>query len=1134
MREGFELKLFGVPEILDSSGISRRLRAKKQLSLLVYLSLEGRDQPVPRDLLAEMLWEGVPIERARHSLEQAISAIRGLMGGRAITRVGSGVRLSLALATDLDVLGDEPERLDVAHPLAQLDEWAGTEFAHWVERARARCLRLAEQALRESMARHRRNGETERVHRCAQVLYEIDELSDLAVHALAERELLRGDVIAAIRLLRDHIARVRDALGCMPQKDTERLLRRLEAGAHPPVELVPPRMAGAAAMLRPAVFVAREHELAQLEAEWESARTAGFQACLVEGPGGIGKSALVRRFAATLAARAQPVFLVSCQEIGEGIPFAAISDVVMALARDPSVSGTDPKWLAEVSRVHPGLRSVYPGIPEPPPAPAESIRLRVAEGVLHMLDAVADGGPVAIVFDDLQFMDPATRDVLHVLARRLEGHGVLLVATSRVRGLHGGLLAGPLGDEPLAWHRTLRLGPLERDDMRVLLTTLVPSLDSEAGGVHARILELAEGNPHFAEMLVQDWRQYAADSLAAGATTHELPANWSPPDSMRQAFAGLYRGVDALSRHILHVLAVARRSLGSDEIAGVIPHHAGTIDAAVWELLDCRVLRLDRGALSFKNELHRAFVYYAMDDDLRMFLHGRLGRALLSRANDTDLQMVIESAHHFVRAGEHERGAQAVLRAAPVVVESGAPHELEAALRAVLTGNHPVGLQSQLRFFLGKSLSAQGKYPEAVVILETLTDGTGTGSENSLAALVLVAQARQRARLGEDQSIAKMANDAVRLAQHARADSLLAVACQTAAEVASESGDAPMLAETLEITERLVTDSRSPEVRVRALFTKSYSLMVSGAFGAASNGFVESARGFQELALDAELAQALNGQGICLLSQGRHPEAIPLFANALRLARKRNDAIHEAVVLSNLGVAYEDAAMFRDAAQCYAAGRQTPTGRHAPRHLALAHANAANLAIVTGDFDGASERLSLAREYAKQCALWRVSVLLDLTEADLLIARGETELAWPLVSRAIRTMAGRERALDTNGKAIRLGLHYALASHGAPGLRSKLRELRATDRALRLADRLEVEAFVAWAERRACLPVTEPGIAARIEESGLLGVLAMLGALYIFPDESLTRELTESGAEMVERAYPASRRSLRLPTFSAI
>ena len=167
MREGFELRLFGVPEILDSAGLSRRLRAKKQLSLLVYLSLEGRDQPVPRDLLAEMLWEGVPIKRARHSLEQAISAIRGLLDARAVTRVGSGVRLSVALATDLDVLGDEPERLDVTHPLAQVDEWAGAEFAHWVERARARCLRLAEQARRDSTARPRRNGETERVHRRA-------------------------------------------------------------------------------------------------------------------------------------------------------------------------------------------------------------------------------------------------------------------------------------------------------------------------------------------------------------------------------------------------------------------------------------------------------------------------------------------------------------------------------------------------------------------------------------------------------------------------------------------------------------------------------------------------------------------------------------------------------------------------------------------------------------------------------------------------------------------------------------------------------------------------------------------------------------------------------------------------------
>src|SRR6266480_3877893 len=65
----------------------------------------------------------------------------------------------------------------------------------------------------------------------------------------------------------------------------------------------------------------REAELARLEATWHRVTAAGYQTCLVTGAPGIGKSSLIRRFATSVQARAWPVFVVSCQEIGQGIPY---------------------------------------------------------------------------------------------------------------------------------------------------------------------------------------------------------------------------------------------------------------------------------------------------------------------------------------------------------------------------------------------------------------------------------------------------------------------------------------------------------------------------------------------------------------------------------------------------------------------------------------------------------------------------------------------------------------------------------------------------------------------------------------------------------------------------------------------
>src|SRR5256885_17021605 len=114
---------------------------------------------------------------------------------------------------------------------------------------------------------------------------------------------------------------------------------------------------------------------------------SGSQTCLISGTPGIGKSALIRRFATSLQARAWPVFMVSCQEIGQGIPYAAVSDLITALGRDPAAGGTEPLWLAEASRVAPALRTIYPGVLVNDAAPTDSIRQRVAEAVRHMIDA---------------------------------------------------------------------------------------------------------------------------------------------------------------------------------------------------------------------------------------------------------------------------------------------------------------------------------------------------------------------------------------------------------------------------------------------------------------------------------------------------------------------------------------------------------------------------------------------------------------------------------------------------------------------------------------------------------------------------------------------------------------------------
>src|SRR5256884_7790055 len=455
----FQLTLFGSPQLVDSGDSPVRFRTKKHLAVLLYLHFEGRTRSIPRDRLVDLLWPEVAPEKGRHSLSQALLALRSCLGTGAVGGRQQGVRLLAGLPSGLSApRHGQVAPVRVADPLQGLDECGGTEFSHWVDGARVRLRAEARDALRAALREARASGNLFEMHRLATALRDVDPLCTDAVLALAERALLDGDSVAAVRLLKDHVRRAQAELGTNPNPEIARLLRRLERGERPGFLAQPSPLPER--LIRPRAFVAREVELGQLEAIWSRVGGAAYQTCLISGAPGIGKSSLIRRFATSLGARALPVFMVPCQKIGQGIPYATVSELITALGRDPAASGTEPLWLAEASRVCPGLRAIYPGIPPAPDAPPASIRLRVAEAVIRMMEAVADNGPVLLAFDDLQFLDPASREVLFLITRRLERVPTLILAGARADDAE--LRPDETGHGGLVWKENNHLQPLDR------------------------------------------------------------------------------------------------------------------------------------------------------------------------------------------------------------------------------------------------------------------------------------------------------------------------------------------------------------------------------------------------------------------------------------------------------------------------------------------------------------------------------------------------------------------------------------------------------------------------------------------------------------------------------------------------
>ncbi len=1101
----FQLKVLGSPQLVRGGRSPVRFRTKKHLALLLYLHFEGRGRSIPRDQLVDLFWPDVPPEKGRHSLSQALLAIRSLLGTHAVTGREQDVRLLGELPSDLTALREgHLAAVRVTEPLEGLDDCAGAEFAHWVDGARVRVKAQARDALRAALKAARAKGNLSETHLLAAALHDVDPLCADSVYALAERDLLDGDVVTAVRLLRDQVRRAQAELGTNPDPEIARLLRRLERGERP----VPERR------LRPHLFVGREAELGQLEATWNRVGGAGYRTCLVTGAPGIGKSSLIRRFATSLGARTWPAFVVPCQEIGQGIPYAAVSELIMTLGRDPTAGGTDPLWLAEASRVCPGLRTIYPGIPPAPDAPTDSIRLRVAEAVLRMMEAVADNGPVLLAFDDLQFLDPASREVVFLVTRRLERLPTLILAGAR---------AGEAGG--LAWDETIQLQPLDRSQALSLIQELSADSEQVSSPIRDTIVRLAQGNPYHIEMLLADWRTHKATSLVAAENSGDVAAiSWTPPEDLRAAFARQYGGLSTDVQHVLQVLSVAGKAVAPNELASLLGLQAGVVERAVLEMLERGVGRVEEGRLSFKNELHRAYVYHAMGEDRRKYHHAQLAQLLAGSQDRHYLQPMLELVHHFIGAGMQHQAMGTALQAAEVAVARGAPREAERVLTRLLR-SYAVTPDSKLRLVLAHALVASGQYQRGLDALTEWHPSDASSTDLALAAL-LRAEALQRARLGGDATIIAAAEEAIALAERANAESFLVRANYIRLEVTLDGGDLEARAEAEALAARIAASSATPECVALANLTLGQGALSRGELVQGAERLTAAAPVLESLALLVELRLALNILGICYKGLGRLEDATTTLSEAVAVAERcgHPGAIgHSRMALAN---SYHDLAFFDLSARCWRGALPALEALASPRASVEAYSSIARLAVVLASVAEAETAVQTCEDAAQRSGLWRHKVTALLTRAELHLSQGQPELAWPLVEQAAATAGDRAHLLPDAGFYERLQRQFYWATRGYDALKALGRPVP-TALFDSMVEALEVRLFD---EAVAHLAGNQPdGGAPALEEAvnaGLLGPLARLLAVGVHHPGVPQALSGESAAQLIARAFPHPERTV--------
>jgi tetratricopeptide (TPR) repeat protein len=311
----------------------------------------------------------------------------------------------------------------------------------------------------------------------------------------------------------------------------------------------------------------------------------------------------------------------------------------------------------------------------------EAMRRQVFLSSQLLFEKIAQTQPLVLVFEDVQWIDESSADLLQHLLPLLHRAPVLMLGVSRpaLEGPQPQLLMR-LTEAYYDRYDEIRLQPLSSSQSAALVDSLLHN-ESRTSAFRDKIIEKAGGNPFFIEEIVRSlidegllYRDSSSDGwcLAAEIETTNVPQTIQDTIMAR---VGL---LDKRLKDVLKVAAVVGRRFLYRLLLAVVQPTAGlheqlaTLERLGLILQDTRT---SESAYMFNHDLTREAIYENLDDSERKTLHARVGSAIEQLFADRLEEFLGLLAYHYSRAEVWEKAEECLIKAGKQALESAASDE---------------------------------------------------------------------------------------------------------------------------------------------------------------------------------------------------------------------------------------------------------------------------------------------------------------------------------------------------------------------------------------------------------------------------------------------------------------------------